>query len=797
MLHLERRRGHDDRAVVGGLSALVSRSAPLTGLDPELLERIGRYGEQTEAERSGITLEVLDAIEALAEAPRVTPAVPDKLAQGGTPGSPGTRPRPQGVPARPAAPSRHLDPRAPVASLPGVGATRAKRLATLGIATVGDLKFHLPNRYIFYPPPEPAASLGFQHLASFEGTVTRLDVAHLPHRRLRITATLSDATGSVGAVWIRAGVAPQTIRQGARLAVSGQLVRYGRQTYFENPDYEPAADPPLSTRGIVPVYPLTAGLSQPFLRVLVRRAMGGLPPVEEWLPEWLRNEEHLIPRNESILELHRPSSEEQLAVAQYRFAFDELFALQLLVLQRRLEHQALESSPIRIPWSLLAELRQRLPFSLTGGQQRALSEILADVARDRPMLRLLQGEVGSGKTVVAAMAILAAVASGGQAALMAPTEILAEQHLRTLTDLFGGTRPALEGALGRPIRVARLSGALSRAERQRALAAIASGEADVVVGTQAIIQSDVEFARLLLAVVDEQHRFGVNQRVAVRQKGESPHLLVMTATPIPRTMALTVYGDLDVSMIDELPAGRRPVQTELLRPLARSTAYEAIRAAVAEGRQAFVICPLVEGSPSVEARAATEEYERLQEDDLAGLRLALLHGRMRPTDKDRVMRDFAEQRSDVLVSTSVVEVGIDVPNATVMIVEGAERFGLAQLHQFRGRVARGTEAGHCFLIAASETPEALERLTAVAQSTNGLELAEEDLRIRGPGDYAGLRQSGFPELHLAQITDLDFVQQVRAAAGRLLSEDPALERPEHAGLAQAVQALAASGGEAN
>jgi ATP-dependent DNA helicase RecG len=803
VLRLEQQRGHDDRAVVGGLSALMARIGPPAELSGDLLERIRHYRDQTEPERSETVAAALDIL--------------DRLATGGGPGSV-TLPRnlpadfrnqPPDLPSRgprttraaivPPAPKgpRPLDPRAPVASMPAVGATRVKRLAALGVTTLGDLRFHLPNRYVFYPPPEAASALGFQHLASFEGLVTRVEVTHLPHRRLRIAATLSDSTGSVGAVWIRSGFAPPGIRQGTRLAVSGELVRYGRQTYFENPEYEPASDPPLNTRGITPVYPLTAGLSQPFMRGLVRRAVDGLPPVEEWLPEWLRSEEDLIPRNKSILELHRPTSEARLAAAQHRYAFDELFALQILVLQRRLEHQALKSNPIQVPWSLLAELRQRLPFALTGDQQRALSEILADVAHDRPMLRLLQGEVGSGKTVVAAMAMLAGVASGGQAALMAPTEILAEQHLRTLTDLFGGTRPALEAALGRPVRVALLSGALSRADRQRTLAAIASGEVDVVVGTQAIIQSDVEFKRLLLAVVDEQHRFGVNQRVAVRQKGESPHLLVMTATPIPRTMALTIYGDLDVSMIDELPAGRQPVQTELLRPLGRNTAHQAIRAAVADGRQAFVICPLVEGSPSVEARAATEEYERLQEGDLAGLRLALLHGRMRPADKDQVMRDFAEHRSDVLVSTSVVEVGIDVPNATVMVVEGAERFGLAQLHQFRGRVARGIEAGQCFLIAGSETPEALERLAAVVQSTNGLELAEEDLRIRGPGEYAGLRQSGFPALRIAQITDLEFVQQVREAAGRLLQEDPALQHPEHRTLAEAVRAAGESAGEVN
>ena len=798
VLLLEQQRGHDNRAVVGGLSALVDRIETPHSLAPELLDRVRHYGDEPEAERKRLVSEVIAALEG--RTPPSSAAQRDHSAPRRARQSTAEAVESKAGAVRrtaTAVASRTLDPRAPVAGLPGVGTTRGRRLEALGITTVGDLRFHLPNRYIFYPPPQSASSLGFQHLASFEGTVTRVDVTHLPHKRIRIAATLSDGTGSVGAVWIRAGFAPTAIRQGTRLAVSGELTRYGRQICFENPDYEPASARPLNTRAIVPVYPLTAGLSQPFVRSLVRRAIDGLPALEEWLPEWLLEEEALVPRDESIQELHHPTSEEHLAAAQRRFAFDELFGLQVLVLRRRAEQQALKSNPIRVPWSLLAELRQQLPFSLTGGQQRALADILADVARDRPMLRLLQGEVGSGKTVVAAMAMLTAVAAGGQAALMAPTEILAEQHLRTLTHLLGGTRPALDAALGRPVRVALLTGALTRAERQRTLSQIAGAEADVVVGTQAIIQTDVEFARLLLAVVDEQHRFGVNQRLAVRQKGASPHFLVMTATPIPRTMALTIHGDLDVSMIDELPAGRRPVETELLRPLGRNAAYEAIRAAVAGGRQAFVICPLVEGSPTVEARAATEEYERLKESDLAGLRLALLHGRMRSADKDRVMREFGEHKTDVLVSTSVVEVGIDVPNATVMVVEGAERFGLAQLHQFRGRVARGRVAGQCFLVAGSETPEALERLAAVVESNNGLELAEEDLRIRGPGEYAGFRQSGFPALRIAQMTDLDFVQQVRNAAGRLLAQDPALERPEHSALALQVRALGESAGEAN
>jgi ATP-dependent DNA helicase RecG len=413
------------------------------------------------------------------------------------------------------------------------------------------------------------------------------------------------------------------------------------------------------------------------------------------------------------------------------------------------------------------------------------------------MVRLLQGEVGSGKTVIAAMVLLAAVASGGQGTIMAPTEILAEQHYRTLQALYERAAPALEASLGRSLRIALLTGALSRADRQQALGAIAAGEIDIVVGTHAIIQADVDFAHLLLAVVDEQHRFGVGQRVAVRRKGENPHLLVMTATPIPRTLALTLFGDLDISRIDELPAGRQPVETILLRPLARAGAYERICAEAAAGHQAFVICPLVEGSAVVEARAAITEYERLRTAELASLRLALLHGRMRPAEKDAIMRAFGAGEYDVLVTTSVVEVGVDVPNATVMVIEGAERFGLAQLHQFRGRVGRGSAPGICFLIAGSESPESLERLDAVVRSTNGLDLAEEDLRLRGMGDYFGLRQSGLPTLQVARLSDLDLVERVRRAASTVLERDPALESEEFRVLSDVVRRYQHDGAEAN
>ncbi|HZT08559.1 MAG TPA: ATP-dependent DNA helicase RecG, partial [Chloroflexota bacterium] len=659
ILRLEQRRGNDNRAVVGGLGAYVARLRTQGLGDAAYLKRLTTYADlSVEARRAAVA----DALRGMDDAMRPAPRQPSASAR-----------------------ATHLKSDTPVSRLPGVGAARATRLAELGITTVEDLRLHVPHRYVHYPPSQPAASLGFQHLASFEGTVRRIDVAPLPGKRVRITAILGDSTGTIGAVWIRHG-GGIGLREGARIAVSGPLVSYGRQVYFENPEYEPADRPPLNTRRIVPVYPLVAGVSQSLIRSLARQALAGLPPATESLPQSVLASEGLMGRDEAIHQLHEPSSAESLEQARTRYAFDEILPIQLMLLQRRIAYRAVEGAAVDVPWGLLAEFRQHLPFSLTGAQQRALSAILEDIAQPRPMVRLLQGEVGSGKTIVAATAVLATIASGGQASIMAPTEILAEQHRQSITALYGRMHAILEARLGRRPEIALLTSALSRTERERTLAAISRGDVDLVIGTHAVIQEDVEFARLNLAVVDEQHRFGVGQRVAIRRKGGNPHLLVMTATPIPRTLALAMYGDLDVSIIDELPAGRQPIQTEVVMPLARDRAYAHVRAEVAEGHQAFVICPLVEESRGTEAKAATTEFERLRQGELAGLRLALLHGRMKSADKDTVMRSFAAGEIDVLVATSVVEVGVDIPNATVMMIESAERFGIAQLHQFRGRV---------------------------------------------------------------------------------------------------------------
>ena len=450
--------------------------------------------------------------------------------------------------------------------------------------------------------------------------------------------------------------------------------------------------------------------------------------------------------------------------------------------------------PVRGDDATLAAFVAALPFELTAAQRRALSHIRSDLAQTAPMSRLLQGDVGSGKTAVAAAALWLAVASGTQGAIMAPTEILAEQHARSFGKMFENLP---HPRAGRPVKVVLLTGAMRSAERADALAALAAGDADVAVGTHALIQGGVAFRELTVAVVDEQHRFGVEQRAALRQKGVQPHMLVMSATPIPRSLALTVYGDLDISVIDEMPAGRTPIKTKWLTSSQRERAYDFIRRQAASGRQAFIIYPLVEESENSEAKAAVEEHARLKRTIFPDLRVELLHGRMRGEEKDRVMRAFRAGEADVLVATSVVEVGIDVPNATVIMIEGAERFGLAQLHQFRGRVGRGEHPSYCVLISDATEGDSIKRLQALESSTDGFALAQIDLEMRGPGDFFGTRQSGLPPLHAAQLSDLRTLEDARTAAQRLFETDPDLIRPEHRALADQVAAFWQSAGDAS
>jgi ATP-dependent DNA helicase RecG len=765
--------GYRDRVVIGGLSGFAAKLQ-----DVKLTDLLGDYGALAPSDRAARLEAAQSLLGGAPEAVKHTPPPPHH-----PPAPPHASPAPAGVTLA-----------TPVQALKGVGPVRARLYTRLGIHAVGDLLFHFPVRHQAFPPVAPISELFFKAEGSVVGSLERLEVETLPRSLKKLRATIRDETGRVQAVWLRHGVARIGVNTGERIALSGRLMMQGRQLVFENPDYERADGPPIHTRRLVPVHPLTAGLTDRELRSRIFWALTHFAAtLVDPLPDTIRTQHQLLPIERAVWQMHFPTTLDERAEARRRFAFEELLTIQLMVLKRRMTWQHDPAPPLPRQQSALDALEDGLPFQLTGAQRRVTDEILADMAQRKPMTRLLQGEVGSGKTAVAALALMNTVANGYQGALMAPTEILAEQHFATLASLFDADTLAYRPS------VVLLTGNVKGKARAHAYAAIANGEADLVVGTQAVIQDKLEFARLGLVIVDEQHRFGVRQRVSLRRRaggGEAvPHLLVMTATPIPRTLALSLYGDLDLSAIDEMPPGRQFPTTRLLGPDERDLAYERVRRAAQRGEQTFIICPLVEESEVLEAKSATEQYERLRAGELSALRLALLHGRMRPAEKDSVMRAFRDYELDVLVSTAVVEVGVDVPNATVMLIEGAERFGLAQLHQFRGRIGRGGQPSVCILLSELPDPEANERLSAVVETTNGLVLAEYDLRLRGPGDYFGVRQSGMPELKVARLDDAPLVEAARSAATAILARDPELVRSEHATLASHLAAFMSTSGD--
>jgi ATP-dependent DNA helicase RecG len=543
------------------------------------------------------------------------------------------------------------------------------------------------------------------------------------------------------------------------------------------------------------------------VRKLVKAALDRwLAELADFLPEGIRKRAGLLPLSDAIGQAHYPDSEQAKAQARKRLAFDELFIIQLGVLSRKRDWQEESSNAFDADSGCLEPFFNALPFTLTAAQKRTFAEIQQDLGKSNPMSRLLQGEVGSGKTVVATAAMLLAAANGFQAALMAPTEILAEQHFESICSLLsrasgeaGNGKPCSNyiSLLPYPVGVGLLTSGLRESSRRRVHEGIISGEINFVIGTHALIQKGVEFQRLGLCVVDEQHRFGVMQRLELRSKGASPHVLVMSATPIPRTLALTLYGDLDLSILDELPPGRVEIKTKWLNPGQRQSAYDFVRKQVAAGRQAFIICPLIEESEVIETKAATTEYQRLSQAVFSELRLGLLHGRLSSQEKDEVMQRFRSGELDILVSTPVVEVGVDVPNATVMLIEGADRFGMAQLHQFRGRVGRGEHQSYCLLLAETPSAEARERLSLLQRMHNGFALAEEDLRLRGPGEFFGTRQSGLPDLKMARLSDVGLLELARREAVRLFDADPYFQQPEHRLLEREVNLLWGSGGESN
>jgi ATP-dependent DNA helicase RecG len=672
----------------------------------------------------------------------------------------------------------------PLQYVKGVGPQRAKLLAKKGLETVEDALFFLPIRHEDRTRLTPLRAIQVGQVVTCAGTIAGISPPPPGRARVPLVLLLRDASGYGTATIFGRGWLTRVFQRGQQLVLHGKGARFKDKITLQVQDWElveSGDDEPIHAGALVPVYSTTEGLHQRTLRSLmyhlVERFAGD---VGETLPETSRRRRGLVPITEALTGVHFPPGEAQLAAAHRRLAFEDFLLLQLglaILRSRTSRSQGIAMSP---PGTLVKRLRDALPWSLTGAQERVWDEIRRDMAAPYPMHRLLQGDVGSGKTIVAALAVLTAVEAGYQAAVMAPTEILAEQHVMTFSRLLE--------PLGVPVTL--LTSALKGRERRLRRAAVAAGEVGCIVGTHALVQEAVEFRKLGLVVVDEQHRFGVAQRARLKAKGESPDVLVMTATPIPRTLALTLYGDLDVSVLDELPPGRKPIRTEARGEGKRPQIYKFLQDQVAEGRQIYVVYPLIEESEAIDLKAATDMARRLQIEVFPDLVVGLLHGRLSFEAKDDIMQRFKAGEIHVLVSTTVIEVGIDVPNASVMLIEHAERFGLSQLHQLRGRVGRGPWKSYCILLTSGKLgDDAQRRVEAMVETNDGFKIAEVDLQLRGPGEFFGTRQSGLPEFRVADLLrDAALLEEARRDALTIVAADPELRAPEHRGLRQALLA---------
>ncbi len=829
---LERERGYDNKAIVGGLAkmldwwegearvdnikeeviqAVQQRLRAYEGLSPDsraevlkgLWKRIGEIYPEAMQRAGGnrtqpaVEPEANRQTDATAPSTIEAPSQQQKPPAGSSETAP-TRPQPSVARPRSSAPpraetvagARHSQTpaalNAPLTVLQGVGPKNAAVLEGLGLRTLGDMLYYYPRRYEDYSQLKPIKSIWYGESLTVIGTIQSVHMRPIKGGASSIVeAILSDGTGSLRLSWFNQPWLANRLREGQQISVSGKVDQHLGRLVMNHPDWEPIDIQHLHTNRIVPIYPLTERISQRKLRGLMDQVVTyWAPAVVDPLPETVRTSAGVMTLGQALLQIHFPDTQDKLKAARQRLAFDEIFFLQMGVLQQKRDWKQVEARRFSVTNEWLQARLVSLPFTLTEAQQRAVGDIRLDLSSGQPMNRLLQGDVGSGKTMVAALAAGIITGNGAQAAFMAPTGILAEQHFGTFAELLAG-----ENGILRPAEIRLLVGDTPEAEKAAIRSGLADGSIKVVIGTHAVIEGPIQFKNLQLAVIDEQHRFGVEQRAELRSKGTSPHLLVMSATPIPRSLALTLYGDLDLSVMDQMPAGRQPVNTHVLRPQERERAYSLIRGQIQEGRQAFVIYPLIEESEKLEdLRAAVDDFDVLSKEIFPDLRLGLLHGRLKPSEKDETMLKFRAKEYDILVSTTVVEVGVDVPNATVMLIEGADRFGLAQLHQLRGRVGRGSAQAYCLLIPTHEDAAENERLQAMAESNDGFVLAERDLQQRGPGEFLGTRQSGYAYgVRMASLTDIPMIEKARAQAEQLFAVDPDLSKPEDALLAESLQ----------
>lgn len=667
----------------------------------------------------------------------------------------------------------------PTTSVRGIGNKQAGLLMKLGLHTIEDMVYFFPRRYDDYSEFKFIKDLHYGEEVTIVGWIKSINTFTTQHKKRKIIQVLvSDDTGSIQLTWFNQAFQLRYLREGMFLSISGKVDQNMGRLVLYHPEYEPVDKSQLHTKRIVPIYPLTARLGQRWLRrVLYSIVNDWAPIIPDFLPEYIIKDANLIDLSTALKEIHFPENHTSLKNARVRLAFDEIFLLQLGVLRQKFDWTKQTGRKYIIDEDWLTERINLLPYQLTSAQNKALADLKHDLSTGGPMNRLLQGDVGSGKTVIAALGISIVIKAGAQAAYMAPTSILAEQHFNSIKDLL--TAPRANSTLIDESEIRLLIGDTSAKDREETLSGLAQGKVKVLIGTHALIEDTVIFNDLQMIIVDEQHRFGVSQRAALRDKGNNPHLLVMTATPIPRSLALTIYGDLDLTVIDEMPPGRQPVSTHIIYPAERERVYRLVQNHVDKGHQAFIIYPLVEQGNNDEVLSAVQEQKRLQTEVFPNLRVGLLHGRLNPDEKEAVMRQFRNRDFDVLVSTTVVEVGVDIPNATIMIIEGANRFGLAQLHQLRGRVGRGAEQSYCLLIPQSDDAAGNERLLALENTTDGFVLAEQDLNQRGPGEFLGTRQSGYANLKLANLTDVRLIERARKYAQQVFDNDPTLSAAEH------------------
>lgn len=802
LLNLEISKHYDNRAVIGGLQKFVptwQTEASKAGLDQKLILKVSdlilQYAAENQDTRQKIISDILAFVQN--EQNSATADHPASISSGIKQNHAFEKSHPAESPL--SVKKLSSKPKttqttnvsetipglnAPLTVLTGIGASRAQALKQLGLFTLGDVLYFFPRRYDDYSKLKPINRLNYGDEITVIAVVQSIQTRKARGGTMQITeAVVTDGTSPLRLNWFNNPYIEKQLSPGTQIVISGKVDMYLGRLIMNHPSWEPLEKEHLHTNRIVPVYPLTTNMTQRTLRSIIYQIVDHWASrIPDFIPDQILKNVGLITLSKAIAQVHFPESDSSLAAARNRLAFDEIFLMQLGVMQQKQNWQGMTSAVYSVQEDWLQRRIDALSYKLTQAQSKSLKEIRKDMESGHPMNRLLQGDVGSGKTIIAALAIsIVNHSDNTQSAFLAPTGILAEQHYKTLINTLCRDFNFDETDL-KEDEICLLIGDTPEPEKAIIRQKLSDGRIKTIVGTHALLQEPVAFRNLQLVIIDEQHRFGTEQRAILRSKGNSPHLMVMTATPIPRSLALTMYGDLDISVIDELPTGRIPIDTHVLFPAERERAYTLIKNQVEQGFQAFIIYPLIEKNEKEESKAAVDEQKRLQNEVFPHLQIGLLHGRMKQEEKDRVMQDFRDNKFPVLVSTTVIEVGVDIPNATVMLIEGANRFGLAQLHQLRGRVGRSDAKSYCLLIPESDDQIENERLSAMAETNNGFILAERDLQQRGPGEFLGERQSGFAQFKMASISDIHLIEKAREQAQYLFSIDPDLSLKEHQAL---------------